>query len=194
MHLPRPTSARLEPIPKVAERAREAMESSFANAVNVIATIAHSRPISRAFGDYAQAILYKGDLSRRNVELAVLRMGWNCQSVYEFGQHTLIARGEGVTDEEIYLVTRPIAEGRWTLAEAALLQVVDDLYSDDCVSDATWADAASQFSEAEMVHLVAASGCYRMVSGLLNSIGVERDEGVPDWPVAPLVGDVVAVD
>ena len=185
MHLPRPTSRRLEPIPKVAERAREAMENSFANAVNVIATIAHSRPISKAFGEYAMAILYKGDLSRRDVEIAVLRMGWNCQSVYEFGQHTLIAQAEGMTDEDIYLVTRPIPEGNWTPAEAALLQVVDDLYSDDCVSDATWSEAVAHFSEAEMVHLIAASGCYRMVSGLLNSTGVERDDGVPGWPTAP---------
>ena len=184
MHLPRPTSPRLEPIPKVAERAREVMESSFANAVNVIATIAHSRPISKAFGEFAQTILFKGDLSRRDVEIAVLRMGWNCQSVYEFGQHTLIARAGVMTEEEIYLVTRPIAEGNWTPSEAALLQVVDDLYSDDCVSDATWAEAASHFSEAESVHLVAAAGCYRMVSGLLNSTGVQRDEGVPDWPTA----------
>ena len=185
MHLTRPTSPRLEPIPKVAERAREAMANSFANAVNVIATLAHSRSISKAFGEFAQAILYKGDLSRRDVEIAVLRMGWNCQSVYEFGQHTLMALAEVMTEEEIYLVTRPIAEGNWTPAEAALLQVVDDLYSDDCICDATWADATSHFSNAEMVHLIAASGCYRMVSGLLNRTGVERDEGVPGWPTAP---------
>ena len=62
MHLPRPTTPRLEPIPKVAERAREAMENSFANAVNVIATIAHSRPISKAFGDFAQTILGVADV------------------------------------------------------------------------------------------------------------------------------------
>ena len=185
MHLPRPTAPRLQPIPKVADRARVAMANSFANAVNVIATLAHSRPISKAFGEYATAILYKGDLSRRDVEIAVLRMGWNCQSVYEFGQHTLIAQGEGMTDQEIYLVTRPIPEGNWTPAEAALLQVVDDLYSDDCVSDSTWAEAVAHFSEAEMVHLIAAAGCYRMVSGLLNSTGVARDQGVPGWPTAP---------
>ncbi len=185
MHMPRPTTPRLEPIPKVAERAREAMETSFSNAVNVIATIAHSRSISKAFGEFAQTILFKGDLSRRDVEIAVLRMGWNCQSVYEFGQHTLMARAEVMTDEEIYLTTRPIAEGNWSAAEAAVLQVVDDLYADDCVSDATWAVAAAHFNEAELVHLIAAAGCYRMVSGLLNSAGVQRDEGVPDWPTAP---------
>ncbi|WP_419840919.1 carboxymuconolactone decarboxylase family protein [Candidatus Poriferisodalis sp.] len=184
MQLPRPAAPRLQPIPKVAERAREVMEASFANAVNIIATLAHSRPVSRAFGEFAQAILFKGDLSRRNVEIAVLRMGCNCQSIYEFGQHTLIARAEVMTEEEIYLVTRPISQGRWTQAEAALLQVVDDLYSDDCVSEASWVEAVRHFHEAEMVHLIAAAGCYRMVSGLLNSLGVERDAGVPGWPTA----------
>ncbi|WP_419842937.1 carboxymuconolactone decarboxylase family protein [Candidatus Poriferisodalis sp.] len=184
MHLSRPAVPRLAPIGKVAERARVVMEGSFANAVNVIATLAHSRAVSRAFGEFARVVLFEGDLSRRNVEIAVLRMGWNCQSVYEFGQHTLIARAEVMSAEEIYLVTRPIVEGRWTAAEAALLQVVDDLYSDDCVSDATWAEAVRWFSGAEMVHLVAAAGCYRMVSGLLNSLGVERDAGVPGWPTA----------
>ena len=47
-----------------------------------------------------------------------------------------MALAEVMTEEEIYLVTRPIAEGNWTPAEAALLQVVDDLYCDDCVCDA----------------------------------------------------------
>lgn len=188
MHMRRPNTPRLEPIPKVAARAREVMETSFANAVNVLATMAHNRTISKALGEFAQTILFKGDLSRRNVEIAVLRMGWNCQSVYEFGQHTLMARAEGLTDEEIYFTTRPIAHGNWTPAEAAILQLVDDLYADDCVSDTTWSEAAGHFNEADMVHLVAAAGCYRMVSGFLNSAGVQRDEGVPDWPTGP-VGD-----
>jgi len=76
MHLPRPTTPRLEPIPKVAERAREAMESSFANAVNVIATIAHSRPISKACGEYDTAILYRGAMSPRDSDTPALLMCW----------------------------------------------------------------------------------------------------------------------
>ena len=73
----------------------------------------------------------------------------------------------------------------WTEEERAVLQVVDDLYADDCVGEATWAEAARFFGPSDMVHLLMAAGCYRVVSGFLNSAGVQLDEGVPGWPQAP---------
>ena len=185
MHLARPAAPRLEPIPKVAERAREAMKDQPVNAVNVAATMAHNRVVSKALGRFAQTMLFEGELPRRQVEIAVLRMGWNCQAVYEFGQHTLFGRDAGLSDAEIYATTRPIAEGGWSAADAAILQLVDDLYADDCVTDATWATASEHFSGPDIIHLLATAGCYRVVSGFLNSAGVQLDEGVPGWPTAP---------
>jgi alkylhydroperoxidase family enzyme len=185
MHEARPVTPRLEPIPAVAAKAREAMKSQPINAVNVTATMAHNRTMSRAIGKFAQTVLFEGELPRRQVELAVLRMGWNCQSVYEFGQHTLFGRDAGLTDSEIYATTRPLSEGSWSPADRAILQLVDDLYTDDCVSDATWQAATQHFSVPDVIHLIAAAGCYRTVSGFLNSAGVQLDEGVPGWPTAP---------
>src|SRR3954452_588887 len=135
MHMSRPTNPRVQPIEKVAVRAREAMKSQPINAVNVTATMAHNRVLSKAFGPFAQAVLFGGDLPRRQVEIAVLRMGWNCQSIYEFGQHTLFGRDAGLTDDEIYFTTRPVAEVGWSATDATILHVVDDLYTDDCVTD-----------------------------------------------------------
>lgn len=186
MHMARPSTPRVQPIEKVAVRAREAMQHQPINAVNVTATMAHQRVLSKAFGAFAQAVLFQGDLSRRQVEIAVLRMGWNCQSVYEFGQHTLFGRDAGLSDAEIYWTTRPITEGTWTDDEQTILQFVDDLYADDCVSDATWTRATQHFDESQTVHLLFAAGCYRLVSGMLNSCGVALDEGVPGWPTAPV--------
>jgi 4-carboxymuconolactone decarboxylase len=185
MHAARPAKPRLEPIPAVAAKAREAMKSQPINAVNVTATMAHNRTMSRAIGKFAQTVLFEGELPRRQVELAVLRMGWNCQSVYEFGQHTLFGRDAGLTDSEIYFTTRPLSQGDWAPADRAILQLVDDLYTDDCVSDATWQEATNHFSDPDIIHLVAAAGCYRTVSGFLNSAGVQLDDGVPGWPTAP---------
>jgi len=185
MHAARPTTPRLEPIPAVAAKAREAMKSQPINAVNVTATMAHNRTMSRAIGKFAQTVLFEGDLPRRQVELAVLRMGWNCQSVYEFGQHTLFGRDAGLTDGEIYFTTRPLSDGGWSPADRAILQVVDDLYTDDCVSDSAWQEATKHFSVPDVIHIIAAAGCYRTVSGFLNSAGVQLDEGVPGWPTAP---------
>ncbi len=185
MHFARPSSPRLQPIPAVAEKAKERMKDMPINAVNVSATMAYNRTLAKAFGPFAQAVLFHGGLSRRNVELAVLRMGWNCQAIYEFGQHTLFGKDVGLTDAEIYGVTRPLNQHPWTDEERAVLQVVDDLYADDCVGDAAWTEACKFFNESDMCHLIMAAGCYRVVSGFLNSAGVQLDEGVPGWPSAP---------
>ena len=185
MHLARPTSPRLEPIPAVVAKAREAMKDQPINAVNVTATMAHNRTMSKAIGALAQTVLFGGELPRRQVEIAVLRMGWNCGAVYEFGQHTLFGRDAGLTDAEIFATTRPIVEGGWSPADAAILQLVDDLYTDDCVTDATWTEAARHLSAADIIHVLTAAGCYRLVSGFLNSAGVQLDDGVPGWPTGP---------
>lgn len=185
MHMRRPSSPRLDPIPEVAARAQERMADSPANAINVTATLAHNPVVSRAVRRCAGAILSEGTVAPRQRELAILRMGWNCQAVYEFGQHTLFGRSVGLTDAEIYFVTRPVSDGSWSAPDRVVLQLVDDLYADDCVSDATWAEANQHFSVSEVVEFVGAAGCYRMVSGLLNTCGVALDDGVPGWPSAP---------
>src|SRR4029079_6132512 len=101
-----------------------------------------------------QPVLFGGELPRRQVEIAVLRMGWNCQSVYEFGQHTLFGRDAGLTDAEIYYTTRPLPEGSWSDTDRGILQLVDDLYTDDCVSDATWHEATKHLSDADIIHVL----------------------------------------
>ena len=99
--------------------------------------------------------------------------------------HAVRPRRRSQRRREIYLTTRPVAEGSWSEADRAILQLVDDLYTDDCVSDASWAEATRHFSSADIIHLIATAGCYRVVSGFLNSAGVQLDEGVPGWPAAP---------
>ena len=62
MHLARPVAPRLEPIPAVAAKAREAMKSQPINAVNVTATMAHNRTVAKAIGKFAQTVLFEGEL------------------------------------------------------------------------------------------------------------------------------------
>ena len=181
----RPSSARVQPLPEAVEAAKKAMAKSVVNAVNVSATLAHNELVSTGVGRFSRALLFKGSVSPRLRELVILRMGWNCQSIYEFGQHTMFGLDSGLTEAEIYWITRPIVSHGWAAEEAALLQMVDDLHTDDCVSDATWAELAQHFSTADVLEFMAAGLQYRLVSGLLNSCGVERDEGVPGWPSAP---------
>lgn len=182
MHMRRPSSPRIEPVPEAAAEAREQIGGSRPGPVNATATFAHNKIVLDALGRCQRTIFNEGAVAPRQRELAILRMGWNCQAVYEFGQHTLYCRQFGVREDEIWFTTRPLSEGSWAPADRAVLQLVDDLYTDDCVSDATWDETAHHFTTAQIIELVAVSGLYRLVSGLMNTCGVTADEGVPSWP------------
>jgi alkylhydroperoxidase family enzyme len=60
--------------------------------------------------------------------------------------------------------------------------MADELCADNCVSDATWQALTKTWNEAELVELVMVAGVYRLVSGFLNTMGVELDADTPGWP------------
>jgi 4-carboxymuconolactone decarboxylase len=121
-----------------------------------------------------------GLLPAREREIVILRVGYQCQAVYEFGQHTVIGLRVGLTENEIATLASPT--GNWSPKDAALVALADDLCADNCVSDDTWAALGADWNEAELLELVMVAGMYRMVSGFLNTIGVQLDEGIPGWP------------
>jgi 4-carboxymuconolactone decarboxylase len=132
-------------------------------------------------------LFYEGEqaLEVRTRELVILRLAWNTQTVYHFGQHIAIARNGGLSDTEIYMTTRPLTEWAWSPQDLAVLEMTDDLYRDDCVTDATWQNLSEHFSDEDIISLMVLAGAYRMHAGVLNSCGVQRDDGVPGWPDLP---------
>ena len=132
--------------------------------------------------NFAGLFLNKGLLPAREREIVILRVGWNCQSVYEFGQHTLIGERVGLTIEEITAVTKDIGEHDWNARDTALLKMSDELCADNCVSQQTWAKLTLDWKEDELIELVMVAGTYRLVSGFLNTMGVELDAETPGWP------------
>ena len=57
-------------------------------------------------------MLAGSSLPERERELVILRMGWNCRSGYEFGQHRRIGQQAGLTLEEVERVKQgPEARG-----------------------------------------------------------------------------------
>src|SRR5262249_32213002 len=132
------------------------------------------------FGNH---VLAKSTLNARDRELLILRTGWNCRSPYEWGQHVVIGRGSGITDEEITRLTQgPDADG-WSEADAVLVRAADELHNDASLSDKTYAALTTRFNEQQMLDLVFTVGQYHLVSMALNSFGVERDDGVTDAPM-----------
>ena len=150
--------------------------------LNILATLAHAPNVLKRFSQMGGSLLFRGSVPDREREIVILRVGHNCASVYEFGQHTVIGKAAGLTDSEIKALTEDVNDGSWSDRDRALIALADDLCTDDCVGDHTWAALANSWDDRQLVELIVCAGFYRMVSGFLNSGGVQLDEGVPGWP------------
>lgn len=150
--------------------------------VNIFGTLAHHPKLLDRFNRMGGFLLQRGLLPAREREIVILRVGWNCRSVYEFGQHQIIGERSGLTKKELSALTKPASDFPWSGDDEALVLLADDLCNDNVVSDATWARLVTRWNEAELIELVIVAGFYRLVSGFLNTMGVELDPGVPSWP------------
>ena len=181
-----PAKPRIEPIVEPTSDQQEALDAititpSGRAPANVFTTLAHHPRLLKRFSQFGGTLLFRGLLPARERELVILRVGWNCASVYEFGQHTVLGRTAGLADDEI----RELAGGdvsRFAPHERALIAMADELFAHDLVSEPTWAELRGRWSDAELVELLMLAGYYRLVSGFLNSAGVQLDPDVPGWP------------
>lgn len=169
-----------EPSPEVAEALAKTL-SKDGRPLNIFATLAQHPRLLKRFNVLGGMFLAHGRLPARERELVVLRVAWRCQSVYEWGQHVVIGRKAGITDEELAALTRPVSEGGWSPADATLLTFTDELLDRVDVSDEVWQAAAERLSDDQLIELTMLVGFYRMVAGFLNAVRVEREPGLPGW-------------
>ncbi|MFP3899415.1 MAG: carboxymuconolactone decarboxylase family protein [Acidimicrobiia bacterium] len=146
--------------------------------LNIFSTLVRHPRLFRRWLGFGGELLLNGLLPARDRELLILRTAWNCGAEYEWGQHLVIARDAGVSDEEIEAVAAgPDAPG-WSAEDARLLRAADELHTDARIGDTTWAGLAARYDEPQLIELTMLVGQYHLVAFALNSCGVEREPGV----------------
>ena len=181
--MPRIQTPRVHPLP-VAEWHESVRSIAGSNprgedgVMNIFATLANHPDLMRRWLVFGNHVLFKSSLPPREREIAILRIGWLCQAEYEWAQHVVIARQCDITDEEIARIAEgPDAPG-WSPQDADLLRATDELHADAFVSDATWKKLEETWSKEQLMDLLFAVGQYNLVSMVLNSLGVQLEEGV----------------
>jgi len=176
------TQPRLEPLveDKWDVETREMLESLQVDGriFNIFRTLAaHPKLLKRwlVFGNY---ILNKSTLPPRERELLILRIGWLCQAEYEWGQHAVIGKRAGLSNEEIERIKRgPDAPG-WSDFDATLLRAADELHAQAMISDKVWNALAASYNTQQLLDLIFTVGQYNLVSMALNTLGVQLDDGI----------------
>lgn len=155
----------------------EPIRSSRGAVPNIFRTLAHHPGLMKRWLVFGNHILGKSSLPAREREILILRVGYRCNSIYEWTQHVRIGRASGLSEAEIeQIVEGPGASG-WSEFDAALVRAADELHDDSMLTDATWKTLGRRYDTQQLMDLIFTVGQYHTVSMALNSLGVQTEEG-----------------
>jgi alkylhydroperoxidase family enzyme len=153
--------------------------------LNIFRTLAVHPKLLKRWLVFGAHVLFKSSLPLRERELLILRIGWLCRAEYEWGQHAIIGKQTGLTDEEIGRIKEgPDAEG-WNDFDRTLLRAVDELHEHAFISDATWQALSERYDAQQLIDLIFTVGQYNLVSMALNTLGVQLDDGIAGFESVP---------
>ncbi len=162
--------------------AKRREERGGAGGVNALALMLRNPALCNAFLKFNRHLLYESTLDDRLRELAVLRISWQLNSPYEWGQHVPVAREVGMTDAEIdRVIAGPEADG-WSRFDAAILRSVDGLLADGQIGDADWGVLAEALDEADLLEFVFTVGAYTTLGMVFNAAQLPLDPDLTGFP------------
>ncbi|KAI3323643.1 AhpD-like protein [Xylariaceae sp. AK1471] len=154
-------------------------------------TLLHSSAVADGWNSFLGAIRTRTSLPPAVRELIICRVAVCNGARYEWDSHSPLALRAGVSTEAMDLVestedlaTVVAAEQRVQVGlrerEWAALLVADEMTRRVVVSDQAFALLRAQFSETEIVEIVATAGCYNCVSRFLVALDVgEKNDKSP---------------
>jgi alkylhydroperoxidase family enzyme len=132
----------------------------------------------RLFGawlGFVRKLMPYGEIPRRDTELVILRVGWNCRCRYEWGQHVDIGLRAGVSAEDIARVTKGADAPGWEPHARALMRACDEFHDQRMISDETWAELEAHYDAPRLLEVLMLIGQYEGLAGVLNSTGLPLD-------------------
>jgi len=121
--------------------------------------------------------LFRGALLPRDREIAILRVGWLCQSPHEWGEHVKIGKNVGgLTTEEVARIALGSGAAEWNTHDRALLQAVEELHADAMIAETTWTVLSQSLNEKQLIELLVLVGQYQGFAYLHNSLRIRLGE------------------
>jgi len=175
----RTTTPRIAPLTDAEfnDEQKEMLAPMGGRVLNIFRTLVREPKAFKGFLAWGNYVLSRRNaLPEREREIVILRTGYLCKSGYECTQHVIIGKRSGLSDDEIGRLKKG-AEAGWSAADAALIRASDELHKDQFISDATWAALGKHFTQKQCMDVVFTVGQYTQVSMILNSFGIQLDEG-----------------
>ena len=183
-----PHPPRITPVPVPEAGADAELEQSFAKALHhdgeplrLFTTVAHHPRLLRRMISFGGIFMTSKLVPPRDREIVILRTAWRARCEYEFGHHRVIGPREGLSDAEVDRLAGDDLSGLDD-DDRALVDLVDEVADQVTLSDATWDRLKARWSDDQILELLALTGMYRLIAGVVNSAGTELEPGIPGWP------------
>jgi 4-carboxymuconolactone decarboxylase len=162
--------------------ATDAVQQVFARLpapLNVFKMLANAPTLLRPAVQLGTAILSRTELDPALRELVILRVARLSGSTYEWGQHTVIGKLVGVTDDQIAALERDTLDAPcFPPPTRCALVLTTEVVQNVRASEATFQTAVENFGARAVVELIMTAGYYRMLAGMLESCAVEWDTAI----------------
>lgn len=151
---------------------------------NVLGTLVRNHPIARDFLQYWVTSKNDKQLSYREHEIIILRMGYLYQSNYIWGHHVKAGKESGLSNEEINaLGATDTAQQPWSPQELVLIDATDEAVLHQKISDNTWNTLVTYFKETQILELIHIISQYVLFALVNNTFKVELESSIDGFRV-----------
>ncbi|OLN30190.1 carboxymuconolactone decarboxylase family protein [Desulfosporosinus metallidurans] len=163
------------PLEEMPEKTRNMITGgkSQLSGLNINKMMAHAEHSVRHFMRMGNSLLTQAKLDARLRELAILRIGFLCDSRYEWYQHEIIARQVGVSEQQIIAVRGDIDSAVFNDQDRAVLKYTEEVTMRVKSTEESFNELSQFLSHRELVELTLTIGFYNMVARFLENTGVE---------------------
>lgn len=155
---------------------RKSLKSSTTEISDVFALMLRHPGLFRCQMETGLQLLGKGEISPRDRELAIMRVGWWCRAPFEWGEHVRVAKRYDISEEEIERVTHGSSAPGWSEHDRAILRAVEELLTDYMITDETWEVLARTWNERQLLEFPVLVGQYFLTALQQNSLRVRLDK------------------
>ena len=144
---------------------------------NIFTTLGQHPRLFRAWLRYSAQLMPFGKLPRRDSELVILRVAWQCRAAYEWHQHVPIALRVGLTPDEVASVADSPPAAGFTQRQRALLAACDELLARRAISDTTWSALKASLRKSEAIELCLLIGHYQGLASAISGLAIQTEHG-----------------
>ncbi len=147
-------------------------------------TLAVHEELASRMRPLGAGILGHGRLDARDREILIHRTCARAGAEYEWGVHALAFGGPvGLGEDQLRATVHGTPEDpAWSPQDAELVRAADELYDTATISQETWAALSRRLREDQLLELVIVAGWYRLISGVINALGIEHEEWAARFP------------